>query len=124
MITLALIAAAFLIAALGIAHSVVGERYIVRRLLRRELPQLFGATTFTAGVIRFAWHLTTVVFLGLAGVLVAVALGATASAVVVIVGCTFIVSAALPIWFTRGRHLAWIVLLVAGGLCIAAAAGM
>ena len=46
---------------LGVAHSVLGERYILTRLFRREnLPTLFGGTEFTTRTLRFAWHLTTI----------------------------------------------------------------
>ncbi len=53
--------AAFLSVALGIAHSVLGERYILTRLFRRaDLPKLFGSSEFTVRTLRFAWHITTV----------------------------------------------------------------
>jgi len=123
MVTIALIAAAVLIAALGVAHSILGEKYIIGWLLKHDLPRLFGGTSFTAGTIRFAWHITTVLFVGLAGVLLAIAMGAPTSTVLVVIGSTFTLSAVLPIWFTRARHLSWVVLLVAGGLCFWGAAG-
>ena len=61
--------AALLLALLGIAHSVLGERYILTRLFRRELPKLFGGPEFTKNTLRFAWHLTTVLALNLSVVL-------------------------------------------------------
>ena len=39
--------AAILIVLLGVAHSVLGERYILTRLFRGELPKLFGSSEFT-----------------------------------------------------------------------------
>ncbi len=40
--------AAFFTFAIGIVHSVLGERYILVRLFRRKnLPKLFGGTEFT-----------------------------------------------------------------------------
>ena len=69
-----LVVAAVLISLLGVAHSYLGERYILVRLIRRgELPKLFGGQAFTRQTLRFAWHLTTVAWLGLAGLLVALA---------------------------------------------------
>ena len=45
--------AAFLAICLGIAHSYLGERYILSRLFRRaDLPKLFGGTEFTAVAAR------------------------------------------------------------------------
>ncbi|KRC30570.1 hypothetical protein [Acidovorax sp. Root217] len=60
--------AAALIWLTGLAHSFLGERYILIRLLRREdsLPKVLGSTAFTAGTLRFAWHLTTVAWWALA----------------------------------------------------------
>lgn len=47
--------AAFLIFATGLAHSVLGERYLLARLFQREnLPKLFGGTSLTIGTLRFA----------------------------------------------------------------------
>lgn len=123
MVTITLIAAAVLTGVLGVAHSILGEKHIIRWLLAHDLPRLSGSTSFTAGTIRFAWHITSLLFLGMGGVLLVVAFGASASAVLMVIGCTFILGAALPIWFTRGRHLAWVVLVLAGGLCLWGAVG-
>jgi len=72
--TAMLYVAAFLAFAVGIAHSTLGERYILVRLFRRtELPMLFGDTRFTIRVLRFAWHLTTIAWWGFAAILVLLA---------------------------------------------------
>jgi len=111
--------AAALIGLLGLAHSYLGERYILIRLLRREdLPRLFGGTEFTVRTLRFAWHLTTVLALGIAAVLLQLAQGATAPALVRTIGWTLVLSGLLPLIHTRGRHLSWIVLFAAGALCL------
>ena len=58
-----------LIAGLALVHSVLGERCILIRLFRRtDLPPLFGSDDFTKRTLRFAWHLTSVVWLGVAAV--------------------------------------------------------
>ncbi|GAA3930276.1 hypothetical protein [Luteimonas lutimaris] len=63
--------AAVLAVALGAAHSVLGERYILIRLFRRnDLPKLFGSSEFTIRTLRFAWHVTTVAWFGFAALLV------------------------------------------------------
>jgi hypothetical protein len=54
-----LLAAATLTCLLALAHSYLGERYILTRLFRRDdLPRLLGGTGFTKRTLRFAWHLT------------------------------------------------------------------
>lgn len=116
----ALLAAGALLAfGIGLAHSVLGERYILVRLFRRrDLPKLFGADTFTRRTLRFAWHLTTIAWWGF-GAQMAAAAGARAGGEPAADGApwlqaiawTFLASALLGLAVTRGRHLAWPVLL-------------
>jgi hypothetical protein len=118
-----LIVAAVLVVAIGLAHSWLGERHLIRRLLRRDdLPRLFGDDSFTRQTVRFAWHLTTVAWLGLAAVLIVVG-GAlpgipVGSALVFAVAQTFVLSAALAVLLTRARHLSWVVFVAIAALCL------
>ena len=116
--------AAFLAAALGVAHSVLGEKYILVRLFRRDnLPKLFGGTTFTTGTLRFTWHITTVAWFGFAALLFHAGRGDLNTAgVLKIVGATLIASGFLPLFITRGRHLSWLVLFCIGGIALWGAA--
>jgi hypothetical protein len=101
----------------GLAHSYLGERYILIRLLRRtDLPQLFGSDVFTKRTLRFAWHLTSIAWVGAAVNLWVLARG-DAAAGIRILSATFFVTALVTVAGSRGRHLAWLVF-----LAIAAAA--
>ncbi|MBZ2188234.1 MULTISPECIES: hypothetical protein [Alcanivoracaceae] len=117
---MALYIAAVLIFMLGLAHSVLGERFILTRLFRRDaLPKLFGGTEFTARTLRFAWHITTVAWWGIALLLWLAASGdLTTESVLVVLGYTVVISGILPLVITRGRHLSWVVLFLAGGLVL------
>jgi len=45
-----LVIAAVLLAALGVLHSILGERLIIRSLVRRDdLPPVLGGQAYTAG---------------------------------------------------------------------------
>ena len=112
--------AAFLTVSLGIAHSYLGEKYILIHLFRREnLPRIFGDQEFTKRTLRFAWHITTVAWIGLAALLVHAGRGdLTVPGTLRIIGVTAIISGLFPIIFTRGRHLAWIVLFAIGGISL------
>lgn len=107
---------------LGLAHSYLGERYILRRLFRRgPLPELFGSDWFTRRTLRFAWHLMTLAYWGLVATAVVVArAGEDAAAmrdgVLAVVAVTFIGSGVVAFGATRGRHLSWIVFLAIAGL--------
>ena len=114
--------AAVLIVLLGVAHSVLGERYILTRLFRRELPKLFGGSEFTRNTLRFAWHLTTLLAFALGAVLWLLPGLPPPALLARVVGWLLIASGLLPLVFTRGRHLSWVVLFAAGGLCLAWAA--
>jgi hypothetical protein len=98
---------------IGLAHSVLGERYILIRLFRRrDLPKLFGADTFTRRTLRFAWHLTTLAWWGFAAQMaLASRAPAAESPLLQAIAWTFLASALLGLAVTRGRHLAWPVFL-------------
>jgi hypothetical protein len=66
--TAAYAAAALLIVGTGAAHSVLGERLILRRLDVASLPPTpFGEGDVTEGLVRAAWHLWTAALLVMAG---------------------------------------------------------
>lgn len=122
---LPLVLAAVLAIAIGVVHSALGERYIIRRLLRRsDLPVFFGDDSFTRQTIRFAWHLTTVAWFGLAAVLLVLSgamVGVRVSdGVVFAVAITFLISALTALIFSRGRHLSWVVFAAITALCLLA----
>ena len=113
------VAVAALTLLLAAAHSYLGERYILIRLFRRaDLPKLFGSEEFTKRTLRFAWHLTSVAYVGLAAVLVSLPLtgAGAARAPAQAVAVTFAISGVVAIVGSKGRHLSWIVFLVLAAL--------
>jgi len=106
-----LFAAAGLATLLALAHSYLGERYILMRQFRRDgVPKLFGATEFTKRTLRFAWHLTSIAWLGLAAILVKLDTHVPSRAEfgMLLVG-TFGVSGLVALVGSRGKHLSWAV---------------
>ncbi len=98
----------------GLAHSYLGERYILIRLLRRtDLPQLFGSDVFTKRTLRFAWHLTSIAWVGAAVSLWVLARGDAPGGIRVL-SATFFVTALVIAAGSRGQHLAWLVFLAIG----------
>lgn len=117
-----LITAAVLIWLTGLAHSVLGERYLLMRLFQRAdaLPKVLGSTAFTAGTLRFVWHLLTVVWWALAYVVLSLGHGPLGrNELLLVIGTTALVSAAFPLYFTRGKHLSWVALVAVGALLLA-----
>jgi len=111
-----LISAGILVIFIGLAHSYLGERYILIRLLRYpELPKLFGDDTFTRQTLRYAWHLATIAWWGLAAILFAIS-GLfisleTGKSILIIIGLIFFFSASLSLIITKGRHVSWVIYL-------------
>jgi hypothetical protein len=115
----ALLAAAALLVALAVAHSALGERYILVRLFRRQdLPKLFGSDRFTRRTLRFAWHVTSVAWLGFAAILWQLdeLPHGAARGVLAAVALTFFVSGVVSLVGSRGRHLSWLAFLAVAAL--------
>jgi hypothetical protein len=114
------IAAAILTLAVSLAHSWLGERNILIRLFRRQnLPHLFGSDVFTKRTLRFAWHVTSVAWCGIAALLLAFALmplDPSTFILLKIIAATFLASSVVVLIGSRGRHLAWVVFLLIAGL--------
>lgn len=114
------VVAAFLTLAIGVAHSWLGERYILGRLFRRQnIPHLLGSDVFTKRTLRFAWHLTTIAWFGAAALLLVLAsypLDASARMLSGVIAATFLVSGVVALAGSRGRHLSWIVFLLIAAL--------
>ncbi|MCO6475438.1 MAG: hypothetical protein J5I94_02400 [Phaeodactylibacter sp.] len=110
---------------IGAAHSILGERYILIRLFRRDnLPKLFGGTAFTKATLRFTWHITTIAFWGFAAILFLMAQDAVSfQNLAWAVAATFLLIGATALIASRGRHLSWIVFLFIGAVCWYAAVG-
>ncbi len=101
---------------IGVAHSYLGERYILIRLFRRkDLPKLFGSDEFTKNTLRFAWHLTTVAWWGFAAILFHLAQsGEGSGSVGKIIGVTFLIHFVIALLSSKGKHLSWVVFLAIG----------
>ena len=112
--------AAGLCFAVGLAHSVLGERYILIRLSRRtDLPRLFGGTEFTMRTLRFAWHVTTIAWWGAAVLFIYMALDRlTVPAVAGVLAGIFLSSGLITLIASRGRHLAWLAFLAIGAIAL------
>ena len=105
-----LLLATILIVAIGFAHSFLGERYILIRLFRQPLPKLFGSDVFTRRTLRFAWHITTVAWLGFGTILLLIhGDQMTRANVLITTGAVFGVSAIIALIASSGKHLSWLV---------------
>lgn len=104
--------AAVILLFVGLAHSYLGERYILTRLFRRtDLPPLFGSDAFTRHTLRFAWHITTLTWWGLAVLLIQLEEGVAHGILGRTIAVTALGCGIVAFVGSRGRHLAWLAFL-------------
>jgi hypothetical protein len=104
--------AAILVALLGVAHSYLGERYILMRLFRRgNIPELFRRADFTKRTLRLAWHIMTILAFGFAALLFVLASSGhdDIRPLLNIIAATFALCGLTSLVISRARHLSWIV---------------
>ncbi|WP_407317252.1 DUF3995 domain-containing protein [Isoptericola halotolerans] len=108
-----LLTAAVLLIVVGVLHSVLGELFVLRSLLAASGWRVRLPRQHAEGLLRGAWHLTSIAWWAAAGVL----LGGSAP---VVMGVMCLASAALCFAIVRW-HLAWPLFTAAGLLSLAAA---
>lgn len=121
-----LVAAAGVVFATGLVHSVGGEWLIFRPLRRGGLVPSGGAPVlrgYQTRILWASWHLVTLLGWALAGLLLWLAqpAGRAASGGVIEYGAAVTLAAggALVLWSNRGRHPGWAALWSAAALVLA-----
>lgn len=110
-----LIIGTILLLIIGFIHSYLGEKYLLIRLFRRDnLPKLLGSDWFTKRVLRFAWHLTTLAWWGFAGILYVLSTPSVniQNEILIIITLVFALSGVVSLFFSRGKHLSWLVFFI------------
>lgn len=122
MTSMALVIAAGLTFVIGAAHSWLGERRLIGPLLAPGNRQgMLAKSAFSRGVLRFAWHITTLAWWGMALILAALAQGpidGSSRRVLAILAGTFALTGAVTLISSRGRHLAWPVFMAIAALTV------
>lgn len=110
------IAAAVLLILISFVHSILGERLLLLPLFQEKSVHLFHRKPYMKPVLRFAWHITTITWWGLALVIIDFAGVEQASHLSVhAIAATSTATGLVICYFSKGRHLAWIVFLAIAG---------
>lgn len=96
----------------GIAHSIVGEKRLIGPLLALKIELLSG---YRANLVRFAWHFTSLLMTITAFV---VAWPGTPVLLIQITGAMWLIAGVGDAILTRGKHVGWPLLSVAGILAL------
>lgn len=110
-----LLISAILTIIVALIHSVLGEKLIITPVLRLDLPKISGSDFLTKRTLRFAWHITSLAWLGIAGIFIYGAIHPMTvelSFVIRIMSAMFLVSSIITLITARGRHFAWWVFLL------------
>jgi hypothetical protein len=99
-------------------HSIAGEHSIIGPLQKSDtLPKAGGSMRFTKNTLRLAWHITSLLGLGIAALLFYYSTFALFDAdqtiVLKIMTVTFSFCFILSLLGSRGKHPAWIAFLIA-----------
>src|SRR5437868_1419219 len=107
-----LIGAALSAIILAVVHSYLGERLIIAPLLHADLSGALSREQFQKKIIRFAWHLTSVAWLGFAGVIIGLKRPDNVAFMGAMIAATFMVHAFMTAFSSKGKHFAWVLFLV------------
>lgn len=113
-------AAAILLALIAAVHSLLGERRLIGPILMSREGVL--ASALARFVLRFGWHMMSVAFLVLAAALASLVLAPESAAAVLLLAVGIGVGGS-GLWNavgSRGRHIGWFPLLLAGACALAA----
>ena len=105
-----------LMATLAVLHSYIGETRLLQKLLAKpDLPLLQGSIHYTRTVLRWAWHLTSIAWLGFVAIFFALIQvpSVARQSLGVILTATLGLSAFIAFAASGGRHLAWVFFLAA-----------
>lgn len=123
MMSLPLAAAAVLTVVVGIVHSWLGEIRIVSPLVDGPMrAPLMEKSKFARRVVRFAWHITTLAWLGFAAILAVLAtgpLGGHDHIILIAIAATFMISGLISFIISRGRHVGWPLFFAIGATTLA-----
>ena len=82
------------------------------------MPVILGSVEATKATLRFAWHITSLSWCGMAGMLAYLQFSQNYAVQVFLWMCcaVFLFSGLTALWFGKGRHKAWIGFLLVSAL--------
>ena len=80
--------------------------------MRADLSGILRRERFQKKIIRFAWHLTSVAWLGFAGVIIGLKRPGSIAFIGIVIAVTFAIHAFITAFSSRGKHFAWIFFLL------------
>lgn len=108
--------AAIMLSMLGIAHSILGEKLLLIPLSNEKSVVLFRRRPYAVPVMRFAWHITSIAWWGMALIIIDFAKVENPLLFSVhALAATFALTGIIILAFSKGRHAAWFFFLMIAG---------
>ncbi len=106
----------------ALAHSVLGEMRLIQPILRSDMALM--RRPLARRVVRYAWHLTSILWLVLAYLLLRPFFWGTTpdNAFILVVGAAHLIVGVFDAIATRGQHIGWPLLTATGAFALAAVA--
>ncbi|NOX93602.1 MAG: hypothetical protein GXP04_00470 [Alphaproteobacteria bacterium] len=106
-----LLIAAILTIVVSLMHSILGGRRLIAPILRMDnLPIILGSVTNTKLTLRIGWHMTSLLWWGIAAILAIMHYRpeSVAQAFLWMVCVVFGISGAAALILSRGAHKSWL----------------
>ncbi len=122
MASIALNLAALILFGCGVVHSILGERLLIGPLLHPEKRRgILAHSPLARQTLRFAWHVTSIIWWGVAAIFVVLSLSPINSqdrAILIVVAITFFIIGLVALIASKGRHYSWIAFFIITGLVL------
>ena len=122
MTSFALLLAALTLALTGVAHSWLGETWLIGPLVAAETRTgLLAKSGYARSVLRMAWHLTTLLFWAISAVFLVLAVAPASQQTLItliVFSVAFFLAGTISFIKGRGRHLSWLAFLIVSGLLL------
>jgi hypothetical protein len=109
-----LLIASILTIAVSLMHSLLGGKRLIAPILRMDgLPVILGSVANTKLTLRIGWHITSLLWWGVAAVLASLHFSPqlAAPAFLWMVCVVFAISGAAALILSRGAHKSWVLFL-------------
>lgn len=118
---LMLIAAIASLGVTALVHSIGGEIYLLRPIFALRGNAVLDHW-LARRVLRFAWHLTALMWALIAAVLWLAETGQTGTQgrTAILIGAGFLIAGIFDLFYSRGRHIGWPLLVAVGAFAMAA----
>jgi len=114
-----LLTASILTLIIGLAHSWLGEKKLIQPVIAlQDFPALLGSPDIAKSTLRVSWHLLSLCWWGIAGLLSYYAINNAPAPIPLLSMITgvFGLSGLAALIFSRGKHKSWVIFFIVAAI--------